>query len=290
MQITHAFSNTVGDATGTITIWNGATTSTVAATAVPRPSDWNSQHALQFTLAGNTTNASTVSGTAVPFMGAGYVSVGGSAGSLVISGQTPLATAYNEFKESPMVVGQVGQGSLALQRWNMPDMVFDRVVMPIQASATTGQTGTVTMSFHVGIYTFNASTALSLWGSTSGSTSLAFSGTGQNSLVTGIRAVSFPWTTTISGFPGVAIGVLSRTTTAGGAFSASNGLVSQINSAFNGYFGSSLTNGSVQLSAGQGHWTTTSTALPNSVAISDIRASASQHLRQPQIVFVRGTA
>lgn len=94
MQITHAFSNTVGDATGTITIWNGATTSTVPATAVPRPSDWNSQHALQFTLAGNTTNASTVSGTAVPFRGAGGVSVGGSAGSLVISGPGALPPRY----------------------------------------------------------------------------------------------------------------------------------------------------------------------------------------------------
>lgn len=287
MLVTHAFSNTQADATGTATIWNGTTTSTIAATAVPRPSDWNSGHILAFTLTGNTINQSTFTGTQLRFSGAGGVQLGISNSSLIISGP-PLATAYNEFKESPMVAGQVGQGSLHLQRWNMPDIQFDRVVMPIQASATTGQTGTVTLSFHVGIYTFTGST-LSLWGSTSGSTSQSFQGTGQNSLITGLRIISFPWTTTFQGFPGAVIGILSRTTTAGGAFSASQMLASQVNSGVAGFFGSTLTAGSAQLSAGHGVWTTTSTALPASVGVSDIRETASIQMRPPQIVFINGT-
>ena len=69
MAIQHVFSNVVPDATGTMTIWNGATTATVAATAVVRPSDWNSAHNNNVTLSGNTVGVSTVSGSNIVFAG-----------------------------------------------------------------------------------------------------------------------------------------------------------------------------------------------------------------------------
>ncbi len=92
MAITHAFSNTIADATGTVTVWNGATTSTVPASVLVKPSDWNSAHAMAFTLTGNTTQNSTVSGTDILFAGSGNVSVGGSNGSIVISGPATGST------------------------------------------------------------------------------------------------------------------------------------------------------------------------------------------------------
>lgn len=91
MAISHAFSNTIADATGTVTVWNGATTASVAATAIVRPSDWNSVHNMQFNVAGNTTNATSVSGTDVPFKATGGISIGGSAGSLLFSVAAPVA-------------------------------------------------------------------------------------------------------------------------------------------------------------------------------------------------------
>ena len=87
MQITHVKSNTIGDATGTVTFWNGTTTGSAAATNLVRPSDWNSQHALQFTLSGNTTQNSTVSGTNVTFAASNAMSIGGSNGSVVFHGK-----------------------------------------------------------------------------------------------------------------------------------------------------------------------------------------------------------
>ena len=67
MAVSHVYSNTNADATGTATIWNGATTSAVSATNLVRPSDWNSAHNQFITLSGNTLGSSTMSGTNIVF-------------------------------------------------------------------------------------------------------------------------------------------------------------------------------------------------------------------------------
>jgi hypothetical protein len=54
MTLLHAYSQTVADGT---------------ATSVVRPSDWNSGHNQFVTLAGNTSGASTVSGTNIVYQG-----------------------------------------------------------------------------------------------------------------------------------------------------------------------------------------------------------------------------
>ena len=76
---------TIGDFTGTVTVF-GSTggTETIAATNLVRPSDWNSGHN-QHTLSGNTTNASTASGTNVVYEARGDVTLGGSTGTLVFA-------------------------------------------------------------------------------------------------------------------------------------------------------------------------------------------------------------
>jgi hypothetical protein len=49
--ITHIKSNTIGDFTGTVTLFNSAgTTVTALATDLVRPSDWNSNHSVQITM------------------------------------------------------------------------------------------------------------------------------------------------------------------------------------------------------------------------------------------------
>jgi len=116
MQITHFKSDTIADATGTITGWYGTSTVTVAATDVVRPSDWNSNHALALTVTGNTTIGSTVSGSVIPFAGSGGVSIGVSASTLVISGagvstwgpfQLGNNTSYSSFGQNTMYIQPV---------------------------------------------------------------------------------------------------------------------------------------------------------------------------------------
>lgn len=99
MAIVHAFSNAVADATGTLTAWNGATTASIAATDVVRPSNWNSAHNVVYAMGGNTTNASSVSGTDVVIAGMGGVSVGGSNGSMIISAPPPVTIMDMELFE-----------------------------------------------------------------------------------------------------------------------------------------------------------------------------------------------
>lgn len=83
MAVSHIFSNPVADATGTLTIWNGATTATVAASVVVRPSDWNSAHNQFITLAGNTAGVSTVSGSNIVLEGGANATVSGIQGANV---------------------------------------------------------------------------------------------------------------------------------------------------------------------------------------------------------------
>lgn len=54
LTITHAKSNTIGDFTGTVTVFNSAgTTTTAVATDLVRPVDWNSAHQVTFQLTGS---------------------------------------------------------------------------------------------------------------------------------------------------------------------------------------------------------------------------------------------
>lgn len=76
MAIYHAYTQTVADGT---------------ATSVVRPSDWNSGHVQGFFLAGNTSNASSVTGTDIYLSGGNGVTLSGSNNSIGIS----VGTGFN---------------------------------------------------------------------------------------------------------------------------------------------------------------------------------------------------
>jgi hypothetical protein len=77
MAVSHAFTNNVADATGTLSIWYGATTATVAASDIVKPSDWNSAHVQAVTLSGNTAGVSSITGTNIVFGGSNNVTLSG---------------------------------------------------------------------------------------------------------------------------------------------------------------------------------------------------------------------
>lgn len=80
MALYHVYSQTVADGT---------------ATSVVRPSDWNSAHNQQITLAGNTAGQSTVSGTNIAFQGGNNVTLSAStvagAATIIVSGANTVA-------------------------------------------------------------------------------------------------------------------------------------------------------------------------------------------------------
>lgn len=75
-MITHAKSDTIADFTGTVTVYDQlGSTQTVAATDLVRPSDWNSQHYINYALSGNTAGSSVVSGLDITLVGGNNVTL-----------------------------------------------------------------------------------------------------------------------------------------------------------------------------------------------------------------------
>lgn len=291
MSVTHLKSNIVADFTGTVTVHNSqGSTTTVAASDLVRPSDWNSAHAQLWTLTGNTTQNSTASGTNIILAASGGgVSVGGSNGSLVVSG--PVLNGYNPHQGAESVAGQQGAGTLYLQPFALPAAVaYDRLIFPVVFSNTNNSSNSYTWSQSHGLYTKTGST-LSLV--SSGSTSYAQTASGiagNYSLWGGARNVTVGATDTLQ--PGnYWLGVWSRTTTGGGAGQTLNQmLASQPNSTYSGILGAA-SNATDQPMLGMGRYSVSfSTAMPSSVALSHIQGNSSILQRAPLFFFASGTA
>lgn len=89
MSLYHVKSNTVADMTGTITGYNSAgSTTTLAATNLVRPSDWNSVHNVIQNLSGNTLGTSQVSGTDIVWAGGNGITLSASGSTISIHGDT----------------------------------------------------------------------------------------------------------------------------------------------------------------------------------------------------------
>lgn len=224
---------------------------------------------------------SSISGT-----GQVSISVNGSTISIGVPNASTLS-GYNPYSDLPMVAGQIGQGTLRFEPEIFPNFQCDRILLPMHNTNSSNSSGSHTLSFWVGIYTRNAS-SLSLYSSVSASTALTHSGTaGSYSLYSGIRHFTIGMTNTFTEGE-YWIGFISRTTSGGTNGSYSNMLVSNVNSAFQGFFGSS-NNTTMQFTLGQGFYTVTTSALPASVAFTQIRGSDSMALRAPIMLFASST-
>jgi len=225
--------------------------------------------------------SSSISGT-----GQVSISVNGSTISIgVPNGET--RSFYNPYSDIPMVAGQAGQGTLNINPNDFPNITFDRIYMPINNTNSSNSSGSHTLSFWVGLYTRNNST-LSLVMSASQSYTIVHSGTaGSYSLYSGMRHVSIPLSSSLS--EGLYfVGIVSRTTSGGANGSYSQFVASNINSNFLGHFGSSH-NTTYQFRPGIGVYSVTTSGIPSSIAISQLRGSDSQGLRPPVLIFANST-
>ena len=296
MALYHVKSNTVADFTGTVTGFNSqGSTTTLAATNLVRPADWNSAHMMAGTISGNTSGQSTYSGaTNVVFQGGNNVTLSlataASAATVVISagaGAAYTKTFWYPYNEAVNVAGLHGQASMVFNPLPLEDALsVDRVVMPLYFSNSSNSTGTMSASIWFGIYTKNGNT-LSLYASTSNSISLGYAGNNSSASQRGIRLMTTPWTTTLPQSR-YYVGVGIRSTTGGNNCTFSQMLVSQLNSNVSGMWDAG-SNRSVQWPIGVGYYSASTTAIPGSVAISQIDGTNSLAARPPSWHMINGT-
>lgn len=244
---------------------------------------------INLTLSGTNGSVVNISAPATSsLVGTNGVSISTNGSTISVMGDPTYYSYFNPQDAYVQITGQQGQGSLHIQPAKFPNLVHDRIAIPMVNTNSSNSSGSHTISFWVGIYSRNAS-SLSLVQSTSSSTAVTHSGTaGSYSLYSGIRLFTIPHTSTVTEGQ-YWIGVLSRTTSGGANGSYSQILASQQNSSFFGHFGSSV-DSTMQYTRGLGVYSATTSAIPNSIAFSQISgASNSLVLRQPILYWVNGT-
>jgi hypothetical protein len=192
--------------------------------------------------------------------------------------------------EAEAILGQIGQGTLHFHPVPDPDnFCFDRVLFDVSISQATASNSShsATLSMWAGLYTRNVST-LSLLVSSSTSQQIIKSGTVQNATWLGPRLFSMGWTTTITQAD-IWMGIVSRTTSAGGNMTLSQYVGSDIAQNFSGIVGVA-SNATQQNALGLGAYSATTSAMPASVAFSQINGTNSSVFRVPMYYFLSGTA
>jgi hypothetical protein len=211
-------------------------------------------------------------------------SVAAAGGGITYSGFDP------QYGGRLVFAGQQGNASFHIQPMGgMPSFQFDRLALGLVFTATSNSSGSITLSMWVGVYTRNVST-LSMMHSTSYTTNASMSGTvGSYSLWSGVRNAMVPWTSTISAGD-YWLGIGSRTTTGGAAgMTISQQLLSQIGSSHRGEFGVALNN-TKQFYLGMGRYSATTSAVPGSIAFTEITGvNSPTELQVPRAFFVSAT-
>lgn len=241
----------------------------------------------------------TVNSSGISFDGENYVGTGTSAtgASLTLNSQGVQISVdggggytvsyFNPQDAYMQLTGQLGQATLHLQPMQAPNVSYDRIMIPLYFNGSSNSTASITMSNWVGVYT-RSSGSLSLLTSYSQTTAFTHSGTVSSSVYNGIRlySVSEPGLLLTNGQYWV--GLLSRTTTAGGNATMGQMVASQLNTNFSGLFGVG-TFASAQYTRGLGYYSVSTTAIPNAIGFSELRGTASAALRQPIFYLVNGT-
>jgi hypothetical protein len=308
MQIGHAKSITIADATGTVTGWFGTSTVTVPASAIQLPSDWNSKHNLAFTLAGNTTVGSTVSGTNIPIAGTGGLSVGVSNGSLLFSAPDLVRNNYRPFElGNNTTFSSLGQNSIYFQAFipEFPIAFSNMELLPRGTFASSTNSQVFAMTFDYGLYsqqTGASSTQMSLAGSSrivmsvsfnsntaagftisqgAGSFTNTSAGTANLANISGPFHMYLPFTSTMSANVKYAVGIRMSTATTVGTSPMNFAPLhlTQMNSrSFGRVFVSTsqATNTTVIGDREMGIYNTTSASLVNSYATSQMGIAISR--------------
>lgn len=249
-----------------------------------------------FSTQGNTSGNTSMATSVMQLVGGNNITLSGgtAAGNATITISAPNTTSlrthtfYDHSPYNAVITGQQGQGTLHMQPvWNLPDMHHDRFVFPVFNTWATNSTCSITMSMWAGLYTKNGST-LSLVNSYSTSNAQTFSGTANSTVHSGPKLFSMGATGTITAND-YWLAIISRTTSGGANASISQYLKSQTAIAFSGEYGVASA-ASKQSVLGLGTYSATTSAMPNSIAFSELTGSGSIVLRAPKFYIMSGTA
>lgn len=154
----HVKSNPVADMTGTVTVLNSAgATTTMAATDLVRPADWNSAHAFTQQISGNTLGQSSMSGTNLVFQGGNNITLSATtnagAATIVISG--PNQGTLRFWSNNPAggaVVQQASQSTWLVFPFQVECNVhatYMRFLSSVSLASSTWASSSTTMSLNV---------------------------------------------------------------------------------------------------------------------------------------------
>lgn len=300
--LSHVKSNTIGDFTGTVTVFNSqGSTATANATDLVRPGDWNSAHNFYQTISGDTAGQSTASGTNLVIGGTNGVSVSlstaANAATMWVGGNDVQQSFFWAIPPGMSTsVSQVGNGTVAVfpvVREGPFTATRADLFGSVSVSSSSNSSHAGALSVYVGLYSRNGST-LSL--ASSGSQSYQWTNTSNNSLgsIASLRQFSVPINVNFTGGD-LWVGVMSRSaTTNANWFTASNivqsaaihsgqvvGLIGEASNATRGQLGF-------------GRFSASSTALPSSMAFTQITGgyggTASASRLMPNVYFQNFTA
>ena len=252
------------------------------------------------TLSGSTNAGSMTITMSVPqtsvLTGVGGISISSAGSTISISAQQ--LSFVNALPQAVSSLTQVGHGSIQVYPFYGPeafsasraDILFSNTVSSSSNSSHAG-----VLSVHIGLYTRNAST-LSL--ASSASQSYQWTNTSNNSMasISGLRRASVPLNANFTGGDiWVAVLTLTSSTNANW-FTASNVVVQpQMTGQLQGLVGEA-SNNTRQLMLGSGMWSTTTNAMPASIAFSAISGlgaslvNSSGYIYMSPVMFANATA
>ena len=296
--LSHIKSNTLGDFTGTVTVNNSAgATATVAATNLVRPSDWNSAHNFYQTVSGRSFgDASTASGTNLVFGGSNLcgvgLSTGANAATLWFDPVNYTALTYQNRQLGASTTLQHTQNAIWMVPFRVQAPVSGStlaVMMSYSGTITSAATAQAGQSLEFGIYSQNATNAtrwdtwwtagrsITFWNSGTSSYSFNYGGTTSSSAgsnigtanVMGMRLHNIPLNSVVT--PGIYMFGLRVSTSTAGYSAAMSRLALVMDNPLS--IGMGTFNQATNASIGYvdaGTYSTTSAALPASVAMSQI--------------------
>lgn len=274
----------------------GNTTQNSSTTLDQRSLSFNALGAMTIGYTNGSIQISAPATSSLSATGAVSISTNGGTISIGVPAAGTFSNAYFPYKGFDLAAGTIGQGSILFDPVSLPNLTFDRLLIPIYNTNSAVSSGSHSLSFYAGIYSRNAS-SLSLIGSASGSTAVTHSGqAGSYSLYSGVRHFSMASASSLS-HGQYWMAFASRTSSAGadGSYynmqlnngSFTDALLSGVAS-YGGIFGSSVNNTN-QFQLGQGYYTASSTGMPASIAFSQINGTASNAANMQAIIFGNST-
>jgi hypothetical protein len=249
-----------------------------------------------FSTQGNTSGNTSMATSVMQLVGGNNITLSGgtAAGNVTITISAPNTTNFKTYsyfdpaRDVEVVTGQIGQGTLHVQPLpNVPDVQYDRICFPVFNTYATNSTASVTVSAWFGLYTRNGS-SISLYTSHSGTVTAIFSGTANSTLHSGPKVISIAGTGTLTQND-YWLGQITRTTTGNNNASISNYVWTQQGTNLSGLWNAANA-ASVGWHLGLGTYSATTSALPASIAFSQITQSGSVVRRAPRVWLLSGTA